>query len=192
MTMKLLRQTVGILLLLSVITGLAYPLLVTGVAQLIFPHQANGSLIVKDGKTVGSELIGQPFIASKYFWSRPSATAAMPYDAANSSGSNLGPLNPTLAQNVADRVKALAAAGPVPSGPVPVDLVTASASGLDPDITPAAADYQVPRVAKARGLDEARVRDLVARFTRQRQLGVLGEERVNVLSLNLALDELSR
>ncbi|MFA6133091.1 MAG: potassium-transporting ATPase subunit KdpC [Phycisphaerae bacterium] len=186
----LIRQTIGTLMLLSLITGLAYPLLVTVVAQVAFPGQANGSLIVRNGKVVGSELIGQPFSDPRYFWSRPSATSPIPYNAANSSGSNLGPLNPTLADNVSRQVTALRTAGPAGKSPVPVDLVTSSASGLDPDISPASAEYQVPRVAKARHMDETKLRALVAANTHGRQLGFLGEPRVNVLMLNLALDRL--
>ncbi len=196
--LRLMRQSVGILMVLTVITGAVYPLAVACIAQVAFPHQANGSLIIEDGKAVGSDLIGQPFGAPKYFWSRPSATlvtsgtASQPYNAANSAGSNLGPLNPVLAENVAKRVEALRSADPTHRPGVPVDLVTASGSGLDPDISVAAAEYQIPRVAKARNLSQEQVRELVERHTRQRQLGLLGEPRVNVLTLNLALDELGR
>jgi K+-transporting ATPase ATPase C chain len=196
------RQVLGILAVLTLITGLVYPLVVTGIAQLVFPHQANGSLVYKNGKAVGSELIGQAFTDPNYFWPRPSATnsnddgnIAQPYNAANSAGSNLGPLNPALVGleanspgAVRSHVLALQGSDPASRPGVPVDLVTASASGLDPDISPAAAEYQVPRVAKARRMDEAKLRQLVAGHTKGRQLGILGEPRVNVLELNLALD----
>jgi len=182
------RPAIVSLLLLTVITGIAYPALVTGIAQLFFRHQANGSLIVKDGKVIGSALIGQPFDDPKYFWGRPSATSPFPYNAASSSGSNLGPTNPALIEAVQGRGAALRAADPGNTSPVPVDLVTASGSGLDPHISPAAALYQVRRVAKVRGVDEATVRQLVEQRIEGRQLGFLGEPRVNVLALNLALD----
>jgi K+-transporting ATPase ATPase C chain len=183
-----LRPAIVSLALFTVITGLAYPALITGIAQVFFRHQANGSLIVKDGKVVGSSLIGQPFDDPKYFWGRASATSPFPYNAAASSGSNQGPTNPDFIKAVQGRVDALRAADPGNTSPVPVDLVTASASGLDPHISPAAAFYQAGRVAKARGLDAPKVRELVARHIERRQLGVLGEPRVNVLALNLALD----
>lgn len=186
-----LRPAFLVLVVMSLLTGIVYPLVVTGVAQVTMPAQANGSLIERDGKAVGSRLIGQPFDDPKYFWSRPSATSPYPYNAANSGGSNLGPLNPALTDAVAARIKALREADPGNTAPVPVDLVTSSGSGLDPDISPAAAAYQVARVARARGLTEAEVRALVARYTRGRQLGFLGEPRVNVLELNLALDAAS-
>jgi K+-transporting ATPase ATPase C chain len=178
-------QAIRMLLVLSVITGIAYPLLVTGIAQVAFRDEANGSLIVRDGKIVGSRLIGQRFSDPKYFWSRPSATLPMPYNGAASSGSNQGTTNPALKEAVEGRIKALR--GPAP---VPADLVTASGSGLDPHISPAAAEYQVARVAKARNVSEDRVRRVVAQHTAGRQLGILGEPVVNVLELNLALDAL--
>src|SRR5215470_6990960 len=183
-----LRPAIVMLVVLSVLTGLVYPAIVTGIAQTLFPRQANGSLIVKDGKVVGSALIGQPFDDPKYFWGRPSATSPFPYNAASSSGSNLSPTNPALVKSVQERVDALRAADPGNTAPVPVDLVTASGSGLDPHISPAAALYQVSRVAKARKLEPDAVRALVDRYTEGRQWGFLGEPRVNVLALNLALD----
>ena len=186
--MAQLRPALMSLILLTLITGVAYPLVVTGIAQLIFPYQANGSLIVKDGKVVGSALIGQPFDDPKYFWSRPSATSPYGDNAGASSGSNLSPTNPALISAVQGRVDALRAADPDHKSPVPVDLVTASGSGLDPHISPAAAIYQVSRVAKARKLAPEAVRALVDQHTQGRQLGFLGEPRVNVLTLNLALD----
>lgn len=188
---KLLRPAIVLLLLLTAITGLAYPFAVTGIAQLVFPRQANGSLIVRDGKPVGSAPIGQSFTDPKYFWGRPSATTPQPYNGAASGGSNLGPSNPALTAAVKHRIAVLRAADPGNGAPVPVDLVTTSASGLDPDISPAAALYQVNRVAHARGLPVAAVRTLVGRHIRGRQFGVLGEPRVNVLELNLALDQLA-
>jgi K+-transporting ATPase ATPase C chain len=188
-----LRAAVVSLLALTVITGVAYPLLVTGIARAAFPSQASGSLIVKDGKPIGSRLIGQPFDDPRYFWGRLSATAdsngkPLAYNGAASTGSNLGPTNPALVDEVKARIDALQAADPGDAA-IPVDLVTSSGSGLDPEITPAAAEYQVRRVARARRLDEGRVRSLVAAHTADRQLGFLGEPRVNVLELNLALDE---
>lgn len=176
------------LIVMTLITGLAYPLLVTGIAQALMSPQAEGSLIMRDGKAVGSELIGQPFSDPKYFWSRPSATAPFPYNAAASTGSNLGPTNPALQESVAGRIMTLRVADSGAAGAVPADLVTASASGLDPHISPAAAQYQVRRVAKLRGLPVDAVQQLVDRYTSDRQFGVLGEPRVNVLRLNLALD----
>ncbi len=183
------RPALTMLLLLTVLTGLVYPLAVTGLAQLVFPNQANGSLIVREGKVIGSKLIGQYFDRPEYFWSRPSATSPFPYNAAASGGSNLGPTNPVLIEAVKSRVAALRAAYPGNDSLVPVDLVTSSGSGLDPHISPEAAQYQIRRVARVRGIDEAVLRDLVVQHTEGRQLGVLGEPRVNVLLLNLALDE---
>ncbi|MGH2543910.1 MAG: potassium-transporting ATPase subunit KdpC [Ardenticatenaceae bacterium] len=185
-----LRPAVVSLVLLTLLTGLVYPLVVTGIAQVVFPRQANGSLILRDGQSVGSSLIGQPFDEPGYFWGRLSATGPFPYNAAASSGSNLGPLNDALIETSQARIDALRAADPGNTAPIPVDLVTASGSGLDPHISPAAADYQVARVARERGLDEAAVRELVAEHTEGRTLGVLGEPRVKVLELNLALDTL--
>ena len=176
------------LAVLTALTGIVYPFLMTGLAQIVFPHAANGSLVVVNGKTVGSELIGQPFDDPKYFWSRPSVTPPQPYNAASSAASNQGALNPALADAVRDRVKALRGADPDNRAPVPIDLVTASGSGLDPNISVAAAEYQIGRVAKARELSEQQVRALVGANTEGRTLGVLGEPRVNVLALNLALD----
>src|ERR1700757_3154799 len=176
------------LVVLTALTGVIYPLLITGIAQVAFPRAANGSLIVANGKTLGSELIGQPFDDPKYFWSRPSATSPQPYNGAASGASNQGARNPALADAVKDRIKALRDADPDNKAPVPVDLVTASGSGLDPHISVAAAEYQVARVAKARGLPAEKVRSLLAQNTEGRTLGLLGEPRVNVLQLNLALD----
>ena len=186
----LIRPAVTLFVLLSVITGLIYPLLVMGIGQALFPQQAAGSSIERDGKLIGSRLIGQNFTDPKYFWGRPSATAPQPYNAAASGGSNLGPLNPVLKDAVESRVKALRTADPGNTQPVPIDLVTASASGLDPHISPAAADYQIARVARARGLAPEAVRNLVVQHTEARQWSVFGESRVNVLELNLALDAL--
>ena len=185
---SLIRPALMLLLIFTVLTGLVYPLVVTGAAQLLFPRQANGSLIVVDGKTVGSALIGQQFTDPKYFWGRLSATSPYPYNAGASSGSNLGPTNPALLDEVNARIAALKAADPRNSLPIPVDLVTSSGSGLDPDISVAAALYQLPRVARLRGLSQAAVRALVDKYTHGRTLGFLGEPRVNVLELNLALD----
>jgi len=184
------RPALTMLVILTLLTGLAYPLAVTGLAQLFFPDQANGSLIVRDGKVIGSQLIGQYFDKPEYFWPRPSATMPFPYNAAASGGSNLGPTNPALIEAVKARVAALRAADPGNELPIPVDLVTASGSGLDPHISPAAALYQLKRVARTRGLDENTVQTLVTHHTEGRQFGLLGERRVNVLLLNLALDSL--
>jgi K+-transporting ATPase ATPase C chain len=185
---SLLRPALILLLLMTVITGIAYPLLVTGVAQVLFPRQSGGSLVMRSGQAVGSTLIGQPFSDPKYFWSRPSATSPQPYNGTGSTGSNLGPLNPALTDGIKARIDALHAADPTNRAPIPVDLVTASGSGLDPDISLAAAYYQAPRIARARGLGLDQVRALVASHARQRLFGFLGDPRVNVLELNLALD----
>lgn len=183
-----LRPALMVLAVLTFITGFLYPLVITGVAQVLFPQQANGSLIVIDGQPMGSSLIGQPFDEPKYFWGRPSATAPFPYNAAASSGSNLGPTNEALMKAVQARIDALKAADPGNPLPLPVDLVTASGSGLDPHISPASAAYQVRRVARARKMEEDVVRQLVSQHTEGRQWGILGEPRVHVLALNLALD----
>jgi potassium-transporting ATPase KdpC subunit len=191
-TFKQIRPAVVALLVLTVLTGLIYPAVVTAIAQVVFPYQANGSLLTSGGKTTGSALIGQPFDSPRYFWGRLSATSPYPYNAANSAGSNLGPTNPALVDEVKARVDALKAADPGNTQPIPVDLVTSSGSGLDPNISIAAALYQASRVARARGLDENTVRQLVDQYTTGRTLGILGEPRVNVLELNLALDRLSK
>jgi K+-transporting ATPase ATPase C chain len=187
--MRQLGTAFGMLVALTIVTGLAYPLLVTGVAQLFFKDQANGSLVVKDGKVVGSRLIGQPFEDPKHFWGRLSATSPSAYNAGSSGGSNLGPTNEALTKAAKDRIDALRSADPGNDAPIPVDLVTSSGSGLDPHISPAAAEYQVRRVARARGIGEERVREFVKKNTEGRDFGVLGEPHVNVLMLNLALDE---
>jgi potassium-transporting ATPase KdpC subunit len=185
----MIRNALMSLLLFTVFTGMVYPVVVTGLAQVLFPRQANGSIIMKNGKAVGSELIGQQFDDPKYFWGRISATTPFPYNGGSSSGSNFGPNNPDLLKAVQARLRILRVADPDNRAEVPVDLVTASGSGLDPHISPAAAAYQVHRVARARHLDEAEVRMLVAQHTRERWLGIIGEPVVNVLVLNLALDE---
>lgn len=185
---KELKPALVLFVLLTLLTGVIYPLLVTGIAQVLFPGRANGSLIERDGKVRGSELIGQPFSDPKYFWGRPSATSPIPYNAGASSGSNLGPTNPALEEAVKARIAALKAADAGNPAPIPVDLVTASASGLDPHISPAAAEYQVGRVARVRGLDASAARALIAQYTEGRDFRMLGEPRVNVLRLNLALD----
>lgn len=192
MYLEQLKISILVTLVLSALTGVLYPLAMTGVAQRLFPRQANGSLIMQDGKVVGSELIGQPFDDPKYFWSRLSATSPAPYNASNSSGSNLGPTNPALIQEIQGRIDALRKADPDNRAAIAVDLVTSSASGLDPHITPAAALYQVARVARGRGLSEANLLDLIRQHTQPRFLGHLGEPAVNVLELNLALDQLKK
>lgn len=189
---KLIRQAVVLFGVMTLLTGVLYPLAATGLAQALFPTMANGSLVQKDGRTVGSSLIGQTFSEPKYFWGRPSATAPNPNNGASSSGSNQGPTNPALTEAVRQRIEVLRQADPGNTAPIPVDLVTASASGLDPHISPAAAEYQIARVARVRGLAPERVRELVAAQTQGRQFGVLGEPRVNVLALNLALDATQR
>lgn len=190
MVLQNLRIAISVLLLFTALTGVLYPLLVTGVAQLVFPTEANGSLIVRDGRALGSELIGQQFTSSRFFWSRLSATGPMPYNAAASSGSNYGPLNEALLGVMKGRVDELRMADSANVLPIPVDLVTASGSGLDPHISVASALYQVPRVALERGIGVSEIQQLVDRFTEPRMLGFLGESRVNVLLLNLALDSL--
>ena len=187
----LIRPALMSMVVLTLITGVVYPTAVTGISTLLFHRQAEGSLIMRGDSALGSSLIGQAFSDPKYFWSRPSATGPVPYNGAVSSGSNLGPTNPAQIDAVKGRVETLKAADPGNTAAVPVDLVTASGSGLDPDITPAAAEYQIGRVARARSKPEDRIRTLVRRFTQGRQFGILGEPRVNVLSLNLALDSLS-
>lgn len=186
----LIRPAVMLFLVLTAITGLIYPGVIAGISQVVFPDQASGSLIFKGSQAIGSSLIGQSFTDPKYFWSRLSATTPQPYNGLASGGSNYGPLNPALTDAVKARIDALREADPGNKAPVPVDLVTASASGLDPDITVAAAEYQVARVARVRQLDASAVRSLVAAHTRGKLLGILGEQRVNVLELNLALDGL--
>lgn len=187
---KMIRPVIVSIFVFTIITGILYPIAVTGIAQILFPLQANGSVIVKNGKPVGSALIGQSFDGPKYFWGRLSATTPFPYNSASSSGSNMAQSNPVLVEQAKGRVSALRNADSQAITLVPADLATASGSGLDPHISPAAAAYQVKRVAKARGLDEAKVIDLVAQHTEGRQFGFLGEPRVNVLKLNMALDEL--
>jgi K+-transporting ATPase ATPase C chain len=186
-----LRAGLTVFALLTLLTGVVYPALVTLFAQGVLPHRANGSVVERDGKGVGSELIGQAFDDPRYFWGRPSATDPLSYNAAASGGSNRGPTNPDLLKDVAERVQAIRTAHPDQNGPVPADLVTASASGLDPHITPAAADYQALRVAKARGLKDSLLRQLIQEHIENRTFGLLGEPRVNVLKLNLALDAVS-
>lgn len=190
MARSLLYPSLVLLALFTLLTGLVYPLVVTGLAQLAFPQQANGSLIMRDGQLAGSQLIGQPFSGPEYFWGRLSATEPFPYNAAASSGSNLAPGNPALQQAITERIAALKSADPENNLPIPIDLVTASASGLDPHISVAAALYQVRRVARARGLSEEQVRQLVEQLIERPQLGFLGERRINVLELNLALEGL--
>jgi potassium-transporting ATPase KdpC subunit len=186
--LKQIKQAFLLLAAFTVLTGILYPFVVTAIAQAVFPRQANGNLIYCDGKPVGSSLIGQPFTDPKYFWSRPSATSPIGYNAESSSGSNLGPMNPDLVKAVQERIAALQKADPDNEAPIPVDLVTSSASGLDPHISPAAAAYQIHRVAEARNMDEKTIRELVVKHTEGRTFGLLGEPRVNVVELNLDLD----
>jgi potassium-transporting ATPase KdpC subunit len=188
---KLIRQCVVLFIAMTVLTGILYPLAATGLAQAMFHAKANGSLVEKDGKTIGSTLIGQAFSEPRYFWGRPSATTPNPNNGASSSGSNQGPTNPALTDAVKQRIDALKQVDPSNDASVPVDLVTASGSGLDPEISPAAAEYQIARVARMRNVDPAKVRELVAANTQGRQFGVLGEPRVNVLALNLDLDRMA-
>lgn len=184
-----LRPALVLFVLLTLLTGVCYPVLVTLVAQTAFRHKANGSIVLKDGKPIGSELIGQSFDSEKYFWGRASATGPVPYNASASTGSNLGPTNPAHLEAVRTRIEIIRKSHPGHDGSIPIDLVTTSASGLDPHISPAAAEYQLARVAQARGIPESKVRELVAAHTEGRTFGVLGESRVNVLQLNLSLDE---
>ena len=188
----LFRPALTLFVLLSIVTGIVYPVAVTGIAKVLFPEAAEGSLIVENGKLVGSRLIGQNFTDPKYFWGRPSATGPMPYNAGASSGSNQGPLNPALKDAVRARIDALKASDPTQTAPIPADLVTASGSGLDPQISPAAAHWQAPRIARIRNLSVAEVNKLIDAHTEGRQFGLLGEPRVNVLPLNLALDGLGK
>jgi K+-transporting ATPase ATPase C chain len=190
--LKHIKPALLLFVFMTLLTGVLYPLAVTGIAQLVFPKQANGSLLIENGKVQGSALIGQAFTQDKYFWGRASATAPYPYNAAASSGSNLGPTNPALIEVVNARVKTLQAAAPANKTSVPVDLVTTSGSGLDPHISLAAADYQIKRVVKARKMDEAKLRELVNAHTETRQWFLFGEPRINVLQLNLALDQVTR
>jgi potassium-transporting ATPase KdpC subunit len=190
--LKIIRPVIVSLFVFTVITGILYPLAVTGIAQLLFPVQANGSVIVKNGRPAGSSLIGQPFDSLKYFWGRLSATSPFPYNSASSSGSNMAQTKPDLVKQAQGRISALRDADPQASASVPADLATASASGLDPHISLAAAEYQVQRVARIRGIDKDMVLALIVAYTNQRQFGILGEPTVNVLKLNLALDELQQ
>jgi K+-transporting ATPase ATPase C chain len=190
--LRIIFTAAALLIVFIIIMGIVYPLAVTGIAQFFFPFQSNGSIVMKNDKPIGSILIGQNFYNPKYFWGRPSATLPYPYNASSSSGSNMGPSNPALLQTVQRRIYNLKSADTDNSKPVPVDLVTASASGLDPHISAAAAEYQIKRVAHARGIEESKIRALVLTYTEKRQFGILGEPGVNVLLLNLALDELGQ
>jgi K+-transporting ATPase ATPase C chain len=184
------RPAIVSIAIFTLLTGILFPLFITGIAQAFFPHQANGSLIVNNGRVIGSQLIGQQFDDPRYFWGRLSATSPYPYNAASSSGSNLGPTNPALIAEVKTRIADLRAADPSNTAPIPADLVTSSGSGLDPDISVSAAQYQIPRVAKARDLSEDVIRALVDQYIQGRQFGIFGEPHMNVLELNLALDEI--
>lgn len=190
--LKQIRIAMTLLLIFMIVTGFLYPLLMTGIAQLIFPWQANGSLMISNGKIVGSMWLGQNFTEAKYFWGRPSATLPFPYNAANSSGSNLGPSNPILLDQIKQRINTLQQSDPQNKHPIPINLVTSSGSGLDPDITPEAALYQISRVAAVRHLTEPEVNHLISLIIKNRQLGILGEPRVNVLQLNLLLNNLAK
>lgn len=190
MYLENLKISVLTVIVITFLMGFVYPVFITGAAQVLFPHQANGSLILQNGKPVGSSLVGQPFDNPKYFWTRISATSPQPYNASNSSGSNLGPTNPALVQEIQGRIDALRQADPNNHDPIPVDLVTSSGSGLDPHITPAAAQYQVKRIARVRGISESTLEELIQKHTQGRFLGLLGEAGVNVLELNLELDSL--
>ncbi len=190
MFMRFIRSAISLLALMTLMLGIGYPLVIAGAAKMVFPRQAAGSLIYRDGKLLGSRLIGQSFSDPKYFWGRPSATTPQPYNALGSTGSNLGPLNPALLDAVKANAKALHAADPANRLPIPVELVTASASGLDPDVSPAAVEYQAARVARARHLELAQVETLINAHVRERLFGIIGERRINVLELNLALDRL--
>lgn len=190
MFMRFIRPAISLLALLTLMLGIGYPLVIAGAAKMVFPRQAAGSLIYRDGKLLGSRLIGQSFSDPKYFWGRPSATTPQPYNGLGSTGSNLGPLNPALIDAVKANAKALHAADPANRLPIPVELVTASASGLDPDVSPAAVEYQAARVARARHLELAQVETLINAHVRERLFGIIGERRINVLELNLALDRL--
>ena len=189
---KQMKMAFILLVLFTLLTGLIYPVLVTAIAQILFPWQTNGSLIIQENKIIGSQLIGQSFTDNRYFWGRPSATTPFPYNGLNSSGSNLGPMNPDLLKTVKNRITILHQVDPSNLSPIPIDLVTASGSGLDPDISPYAALYQIPRIAKARGLSELQLKKLIDDCTTPRAFGILGEPRINVFFLNLALDNLEK
>ncbi|MBN1396514.1 MAG: potassium-transporting ATPase subunit KdpC [Bacteroidetes bacterium] len=189
MLLKPLRPALVLLIIMTILTGIIYPFIITGLAQLCFPAKANGSFMINKGKVIGSELIGQKFISPKYFWTRLSATSPLPYNATASTGSNYGPLNPALLKAVTKRIDDLKGMDSLNNKPIPVDLVTSSSSGLDPHISVASAQYQVPRIARSRGIGEKQIQLLIEKYTEGRTLGILGEPRVNVLKLNYALDE---